>query len=207
MATVHALHPSRAVHRPLNRWLQVVLGAAGMMALAGILFVWPLLRVAPGGGLEETLTAAENAFAAFIIVESLFVPAEAWLGDRLPRVVLAASGASLVVLGALGSAAAASPHGQVAWSVLGGAGAGLAYGATVAKALQRFTDRKALCAGVTAAACLGVLALALGAVWAVSTRTGALPILLALGAAQALVIVVATLFILYPVEGPPPPEW
>jgi hypothetical protein len=60
--------------------------------------------------------------------------------------------------------------------------------------------------GVTAAACAGVLALALAAGWALSTP-GALPVLVVLGAAQAVVIVVATLFILYPAAEPPPPEW
>lgn len=207
VATVHALHPPRAVHRPVSRWLQVAGSAAGMTALAGILFVWPLLRAAPGAELAEALAATENAFAAFVIAESLFVPLEAWLGDRLPRLLLAGAGAALVGVGALGGAAAHSALGQVAWSALGGVGAGLAYGATMAKALRRFTDRKALCAGVTAAACAGTLALGLGALLALTATADALPILVALGAAQALVIVVATLFILYPAEGTPPSEW
>jgi hypothetical protein len=95
----------------------------------------------------------------------------------------------------------------VAWSVLGGVGAGIAYGGTVAKALKQFTDRKALAVGVTAAACAGVLALALGAAVSLLSSAGALPMLVVLGAAQAVVIVVATLFILYPSSGAPPPEW
>ena len=76
-----------------------------------------------------------------------------------------------------------------------------------AAVLKQFTDRKALTVGVTAAACAGVLALALASVWALSTSAGAVPVLVVLGAAQAVVIVVATLFILYPTSGTPPSEW
>jgi MFS family permease len=189
-----------------GRWVGLLSGVVLMMALAGVLFVWPLLRVPPGAGLAEPLAAAENAFAAFIIAEALFVPLEAWLGDRSPRWLLAAAGAALVGVGALAGAAAAGPLARLGWSALGGVGAGLAYGATVAKALRHLTDRRALCVGVTAAACVGVLALALGAAWAVSTPR-ALAVLVVLGAAQAVVIVIATLVILYPPPEPPSPGW
>jgi OFA family oxalate/formate antiporter-like MFS transporter len=194
-------------HRHLNRWVRLLADVVVMMAVASLLFVWPLLRSGPGGrGLAESLAAAENAFAAFIIAETVFVPLESWLGERIPRWVLVVVGAALVAAGAILSARAAGSQAQVGWSVLGGVGAGLAYGGTVAKALRQFTDRKAMAVGVTAAACAGVLALALGAVWALSSA-GALPMLVVLGAAQAVVIVVATLFILYPASGTPPPEW
>ncbi len=197
----HPLH-----HRPLNRWVQVVAGVVAMMAIAGVLFVWPLLRSAPGRSLAEPLAATENAFAFFIIAETIFVPLEAWLGDRFPRWLLVGAGAVLVALGALAGALAESGRAQVAWSALGGTGAGLAYGGTVAKALRRFTDRKALCVGVTAAACTVVLALALGAIAALSSP-GALPVIIVLGAGQAAVILVATLVILYPPPERPPPDW
>jgi MFS family permease len=186
-------------------WAGLLAGVVLMMALAGLLFVWPLLH-APQGGFAEALAAAENAFAAFIIVEASFVPLEAWLGDRVPRWALAAAGAGLVAAGALGGAAATSALGKLAWSALGGVGAGLAYGATVAKALRHLTDRRALCVGVTVGACAGVLVLGLAAVWALSTP-GALPVIVVLGAAQAVVIVVATLVILYPPPETPPPGW
>jgi OFA family oxalate/formate antiporter-like MFS transporter len=195
-----------ASHRHLNRWVRLLAGVVGMMAVASLLFVWPLLRAGPGRGLEESLVAAENAFAAFIIAETVFVPLESWLGERIPRWLLVAVGGALVAAGALLAAQAGSARAQVAWSVLGGVGAGFAYGGTVAKSLRQFTDRKALAVGVTAAACAGVLILALGAVRTLSSE-GALPMLVVLGAAQAVVIVVATLFILYPASGTPPPEW
>jgi OFA family oxalate/formate antiporter-like MFS transporter len=206
MATAQALRRADLPHRPLNRWVRLLGGVLVMMAVAALLFVWPLLRSTPGRELAESLAAAENAFAAFIIAETVFVPLEAWLGERVPRWLLVAVGAGLVAVGVLAGGRAGNPHAQVAWSALGGVGAGLLYGGTVAKVLKQLTDRKALSIGVTVAACVGVLALALAAVWALSTP-GALPILVVLGAAQAVVIVVATLFILYPAQGTPPEEW
>jgi MFS transporter, OFA family, oxalate/formate antiporter len=193
-------------HRPLNRWLQLVAGVVGMMAIAGVLYVWPLLRSARGGSLTQELAATENAFAAFIFTETIFVPLEAWLGERIPRWLLVGAGVVLVLMGAFAGAAAVGTRAKVVWYVLGGAGAGLAYGGTIAKALRSFTDRKALCVGVTAAACAGVIVLAAGANLALSSPS-AMPLLVVLGAAQAAVILVATLFILEPPPPGPPPDW
>ena len=135
--------------RPLNRWLQLVAGVVAMMAIATVLYVWPLLR-SPGASLASSLAATENAFAAFILAETFFVPVEGWLRDRIGRWPLVAAGVALVVLGAVAGARAESAW-RVLWYALGGVGAGVVYGGTVAKALKRFTDRKLLCVGVTAA--------------------------------------------------------
>jgi hypothetical protein len=134
------------------------------------------------------------------------VPLESWLGERARPWLLAAVGAALVTAGALASGRAGSASAQVAWSAVGGVGAGLAYGATVAKAVRRFTDRKALALGTTSATCAAVVGLALLGAWALSGTRG-LGVLVVIGAAQALVVVIATLVILYPPAGPPPPEW
>ncbi len=198
--------PTPLARRPLNRWAQLVAGVVLMMALAGVLFVWPLVRAAPGATVAATLAASENALAAFIFTETIFVPLEAWLGDRVPRWLLVGAGAALVVLGAVAGDGAGSTRVKVVCHVLGGAGAGLAYGGTIAKVLKRFTDRKALCVGVTAAACLGVVALAAGADLVLSSPA-AMPILVVLGAGQGVVILIATLFILEPPPPPPPTEW
>jgi len=193
-------------HRPLSRWTRLVAGVVAMMAIAGALYVWPLVRSAPGRSLSETLAVTENAFAAFIFAETIFVPLEAWLGDRVPRWLLVCAGAALVALGALAGAGAEGVRAKVAWYAVGGAGAGFAYGGTVAKTLKSFTDRKALCVGVTAAACVGVLALAIGAILALSSPS-AIQLLIVLGAGQAVVIVMATLYILEPPPDRPPPDW
>jgi len=198
------LGPGR--HR-VGRWLELVGGAVAMMVIGSALYAWPLLRAGPGPGLGASLAAIENAFAAFILAETLFVPFEGWLGDRYGRWLLVAAGVALVALGATLGSRAAGVGAQVGWYVLGGVGSGLVYGGTVAKAVKRFTDRKALCIGVTAGACLSVAALAMGALAvALEMPGGGALVLGVLGAGQAVVVLVAALFILDPKLGVPPPE-
>jgi OFA family oxalate/formate antiporter-like MFS transporter len=202
--------PAQDVHprnRARNRWVLLLAGVVAMMAVATAIFAWPLLRSTPGTGLAESLAATENAFAAFIVAETLFVPLEGWLGDRPGRYVLVLVGAALVVLGAVAGNVTDHLRARVIWYAIGGVGAGLVYGGTVAKALKRFTDRKALTVGVTASACAGVLLLALGAIAVAVGTSASLQLLIVLGAAQAAVIVIATLFILDPPDkhSPLPP--
>lgn len=198
------LHGGR---RDIGRWVELVAAIAGMMVIASVLYAWPLLRSSPGAELGKNLSAVENAFATFIFVETLFVPFEAWLGERRrPRLLLLA-GVALVVLGAVAGARAASPWAQ-AWYALGGAGAGIVYGGTVARVLKRFTERKAQAIGVTAAAIAGVLALAVWAYVRSITTPGAITLLLAIGAGQATIVIVATLMILKPPpSGGEPPAY
>jgi OFA family oxalate/formate antiporter-like MFS transporter len=188
------------------RWLALLGGAAAMMVVAGVLFVRPLLFTGTDAELADSLAAVEHAFAAFILAETLFVPLEDWLGGRAHPGLLAAAGAALVAVSALAGARATGSGAQLAWSATGGAGAGLVYGATVGKALKRFTDRKALAVGTTTATCAVLVALALAGAWALS-GTRALGLLVVVGAAQAVVVVIATLVILYPPPRPPADEW
>jgi OFA family oxalate/formate antiporter-like MFS transporter len=175
-----------------------------MMVIASV-YAWPLLR-SPGAELGKTIAALENAFATFIFVETLFVPFEAWLGERRRPRLLLLLGVALVVLGALAGARAASPRTQ-AWYALGGAGAGIVYGGTVARALKGFTERKARAIGVTAAAVAAVLALALWAYVHSIAAPGAITLLVVIGAGQATIVLVATLMILKPPPGDVPPEY
>lgn len=188
---------------PMNRWFQLVSGIAVMLVIPSVLCVWPLVRSPPGGDLSKSIAAAENAFAAFIVFETLFVPIEAWIGELVKPRVLVAVGGALVLLGVLAEAGAESGSGQTAWCALGGAGAGIVYGGTVARALKRFTDRKARCLGVTAAACVAVVGLALLAYVTAAGSPGSIWPLIVIGGGQAFVILVATLLILEP----PPSTW
>ena len=183
---------------PMNRWLQLVSGIAVMVGIASVLSAWRLLQSPPGADLSKSLAAAENAFAAFIVAETLFVPIEAWLGDRLDPRLLVAVGGVLVLLGAIAGARVESVRAQTGWCVLGGAGAGMVYGGTVARALKRFTDCKARCLGVTVAACAAVVGLALLAYLAAVESPAAIGLLVVIGGGQAVVILVATLLILEP---------
>ena len=190
---------------PVNRWVQLVSAIGVMAGIAAVLCVWRLLRISPGADLGRSLAAAENAFAAFILAETLLVPVEAWLGERVNPRLLTGAGGLLVLLGAIGGARVESVGALAGWYALGGAGAGMVYGGTVARALKRFTDRKASCVGVTAAACAAVAGLALAAYVTAVGSPGAIRLLAVIGAGQAVVILVATLLILAPPPSTPPP--
>jgi OFA family oxalate/formate antiporter-like MFS transporter len=182
----------------MNRWLQLVAAVAGMLLTAGVVCLWPLLRAPPPGDVGRSLAAAENAFATFIVFETLFVPLQGWLGDHVKAVVLVGAGGALIVVGALAGAAAEGVRGQTTWPAIGGAGAGLVYGGTVARALKRFTDRKMRCLGVTAAACAAVVGLAVLAFVTAVHAPGAIGLLVVIGGGQAFVVLMATLLILEP---------
>ncbi len=188
-----------------GRWVQLVSGTVVMMAIASALYVWPLLRSHPGAELGRSLAAVETAFATFLLVETALAPIEAWLGARRRPRVLLVLGLALVALGALGGARAETLRAQADWYALGGAGAGVVFGATVARVLRRFTDRKAACVGVTAATCAAVLALAFGAYVRAIDAPGAIGVLVLIGAGQAVIVLVATLLILEPPRGEVPP--
>jgi OFA family oxalate/formate antiporter-like MFS transporter len=200
MSYANALHDEwlHVRRRHVSRWVQLVLGTVVMMVIASALYVWPLVRSHPGAELGKSLVSVESAFATFLYAETLFVPLEAWLGERKRTRLLLLLGVVLVALGALAGARAETLQAQMGWYALGGAGAGLVYGGTVARVVKRFTDRKAMCVGVTAAACAAVLALALLAYVRAITAPGAIGVLVLIGAGQAIVVVIATLFILKP---------
>ena len=206
MSLATAVHGDR-IRGPGRRsgpWVQLVSGTVVMMAIAIALFVWPLLRSSQEE-LGRSLAAAENAFATFLLVETVLAPLEAWLGERRRPRALLFLGFALVALGALAGARAESLRGQANWYALGGAGAGIVYGGTVARVLKRFTDRKAAAVGVTAATCAAVLALALGAYVTAASSPGAVGVLVVIGAGQAVVVLIATLLILEPRRGEVPP--
>lgn len=208
MTFANALHGPRLHLRSpeIGRWVQLVSGTVVMMAIASVLYAWPLLRSSPGVELGKTLASVENAFATFIFVETLFVPFEAWLGERKRPRLLLLLGVVLVAIGALAGARTESPQAQ-AWYALGGAGAGIVYGGTVARVLKRFTDRKARCVGVTATASAAVLALALWAYVKSVTAPGAIALLVVIGAGQATIVLIATLMILAPPRCDVPPGY
>jgi OFA family oxalate/formate antiporter-like MFS transporter len=199
MSAAATLSADRAAsRRELRRWLQLVASVFVMMALAGVQYAWPVLSTGPGVGVRTSLTAMQDALAAYVILEAVFVPLEGFLADRLGRPVLLVAGGAVVAAGLLGAGRAESLRALVAFSALGGVGAALVYGATVGKALRCFPDRRVACVGVTAGASAAVAALAPWTLAAAARFPGGFPALLLLGAAEGAVIVVAALFVVDP---------
>jgi MFS transporter, OFA family, oxalate/formate antiporter len=197
----------RPFPRPVNRWLQLVSGIVLMVGIASVLCVRRLLQSPPGADLAQSIAAAENAFAAFVVAESLLVPVESWLGEHVRPRLLVAGGGALVLVAAIAGSGGESVGAQTAWSALGGVGAGIVYGGTVARALRRFTDRKARCLGITAVACAAVVGLALLAYVMAVDGPATIGPLVVIGGGQAIVILIATLVILEPPPSTPLPPF
>jgi MFS transporter, OFA family, oxalate/formate antiporter len=200
-ATATLPAPGVTRRREVNRWIVLVASVFLMMALAGVQYAWPILAAGPGATVRTSLAATQDALAAYILLEAVFVPVEAFLCDRCGRPLLLVAGGALVAAGLVGATHAEHHRSLVLSSALGGVGAALVYGATVGKALRRFRDRRVACVGVTAGASAAIAALAPWTLAAAARIPGGFGALFLLGVAEAAVIVVAALFIV-----DPPPE-
>jgi OFA family oxalate/formate antiporter-like MFS transporter len=199
-ATLREAHP-----REMNRWVLLVASVFVVMALAGLQYAWPVLAGGPGAGVRASLASMQDALAAYVLFEAVFVPVEGYLADRLGRPFLLAAGGLLAIVGLVGAGRAEATRALVAFAAVGGVGAALVFGGTVGKALRRFSDRRVACIGVTAGACGAIAALAPWTLAAAARVPGGFPALLLLGAAESAVIVVAALFVVDPPASCMPP--
>ncbi len=185
----------------LNRWVHLAVGVVALMAIANVQFAVSRFASQPGEGLLGAITGVQSAFAAFLFVETLLVPMERWLVDRLGARPLLALGGALCVGSWLGTSRAGGDRALLAWLALGGLGAGLFYAGSVARALERFPDHWGRPLAAAAGACL----LGISTAWPIAAAMGLpyAPALLPWDLAQAALVLVAAVFVLKP----PPPEW
>ncbi len=121
------------------RWGQLVVGIAGMVAIANLQYGWtPFVNLIDSK--FHWWKAAIVAFVLFVLAETWLVPFEVAIGGLLVGAAwwINAGASSLVML---------YPGGLV-----GGVGAGIVYGTSVGNALKWFPDHRGLAAGLTAAA-------------------------------------------------------
>jgi OFA family oxalate/formate antiporter-like MFS transporter len=135
-----------------NRWLQLLAGIVGMIAVSNLQYGWTLFV----GPIHEKQgwdrTAIQFAFTLFVLTETWLVPFEAYLVDRFGPRLLVCAGGLLVGASWLLNAAADSLTVLYLGSIVGGTGAGIVYGTSIGSALKWFPDRRGLAAGLTAAA-------------------------------------------------------
>jgi OFA family oxalate/formate antiporter-like MFS transporter len=147
-------HPATSTaNPPPNRWMQLLAGVAGMVAVANLQYGWTFF-VGPLGEKHPSWSekSIQVAFTLFVLAETWLVPIEAFLADLFgPRRLVAAGGVLAAggwVLNALADRLAVLYLGNI----LAGMGAGIVYGISIGSALRWFPDRRGLAAGVTAAA-------------------------------------------------------
>jgi OFA family oxalate/formate antiporter-like MFS transporter len=135
-----------------NPWVQLAVGIVGMVAITNLQYGWTFFEKPIDDKFGWGWEAIQWAFTLFVLAETWLVPVEGYLVDRFgPRLPVAVGGVLIALAWGINAWAESLTTLYVA-GVIGGAGAGVVYGASIGNALKWFADRRGLAAGLTAAA-------------------------------------------------------
>jgi MFS transporter, OFA family, oxalate/formate antiporter len=183
---------------PVVRWLQLVVGIVGMVAIANLQYGWTLFVNPIDSRFHWGKAAIQVAFTLFVLAETWLVPFEAYLVDRFgPRLIVLVGGI-LVGVAWWVNAVASSLAMLYAGGLIGGVGAGIVYGTSVGNALKWFPDRRGFAAGLTAAAFGAGSALTVVPISKMITSRGYPAAFLYFGVAQGLVVMLCALWMRAP---------
>jgi MFS transporter, OFA family, oxalate/formate antiporter len=182
------------------RWWILVAAIMAQIPNANMQYAWTLFpahMVKDGLG---KLSAVQGVFALFVLMETWLVPFEGWLVDRVGPRTLTIIGGAMIGLSWVMSAHVKTLGDLLLWyGVVGGIGAGIIYGATIATALKWFPDRRGLTAGLVAAGFGAGAALSVAPIEHVINHAGWRAALHQFGILQGVVVILAALFL----QGPP----
>src|SRR5262245_29396946 len=182
-----------------NRWVQLVAGITGMVAVANFQYSWTLfvLPLQDRHGWQE-VDIQYALYLFFVPAQTWLVPLEGYLAERFgPRKLLITAGV-LASLGWCINAVTSSLGSLYAAQVLAGCGSGIVYSVSMGNALKWFPDRRGLAAGLTAAAFgAGAAATVRPVRWTI-LHHGYQQAFLWFGLGQGLVIVLAALVMRFP---------
>ncbi len=191
-----------------NRWLILFFSVVSMIAVANYQYGWTLF-VAPiqkAFGLPNN-TLIQVTFTVFTLLETWLVPFEGWLADKFgPRNLVLVGG---IVAGAgwyLSAGATTTTSLYLAYS-LSGIGAGIVYGTAIGSALKWFPDHRGLAAGITAAGFGAGSALTVQPIQQMIAGSGYQATFQQWGIIQAIVVVIAAMFLKAPPKGWLPRTW
>src|SRR5712692_3820239 len=186
------------------RWVQLVVGIVGMVAIANLQYGWTLFVNPIDSKFHWGKAAIQVAFTLFVVAETWLVPFEGYLVDRFgPRWVVAIGG---LLVGAAGwiNSGASSRFLPGRGGLVGGGGAGIVYGTRVGHALTWFPDHRGLAAGLTAAAFGAGSALTIVPIATMINNRGYEAAFLSFGIGQGLVVILCALFLRAPRQGEAP---
>jgi len=126
-----------------NRWLQLLIGIVGMVAIANLQYGWTLFVNPIDSQFHWGKAAIQVAFTLFVVAETWLVPFEAYFVDRYGPRLIVSIGGILVGLAWIINSAADSLALLYAGGVLGGVGAGIVYGTASGAALSGFPTGEA----------------------------------------------------------------
>jgi OFA family oxalate/formate antiporter-like MFS transporter len=185
-----------------NRWVQLMSGITGMVAVANFQYSWTLfvLPLQDRHGWKE-VDVQYALYLFFVPAQTWLVPVEGYLADRFgPRKLLIIGGA-LAGLGWCINASTSSLGILYAAQVLAGCGSGIVYSVSMGNALKWFPDRRGLAAGLTAAAFgAGAAATVRPVRWTI-LHHGYEQAFFCFGLGQGLVIILAALIMRFPRPG------
>ncbi|HLH23005.1 MAG TPA: oxalate/formate MFS antiporter [Chloroflexota bacterium] len=184
-----------------TRWIQLVAGIVGMVAVANLQYGWTLFVNPIDDAHHWGKAAIQVAFTIFVLAETWLVPVEAYLVDRFgPRLIVAVGGVLVAVAWSI-NAMANSLALLYVGGAIGGIGAGIVYGTTVGNALKWFQDRRGLAAGLTAAGFGAGSALTVVPIANMIKASGYQSAFLWFGLGQGLVVLLAACFLRVPRPG------
>jgi OFA family oxalate/formate antiporter-like MFS transporter len=187
-----------------TRWVQLVLGIVGMVAVANLQYGWTLFVNPIDSKFHWGKAAIQVAFTLFILTETWLVPFEGYLVDRFGPRWLVAIGGLLVGAAWWINSGATSLFMLYTGGLVGGVGAGIVYGTSVGSALKWFPDHRGLAAGLTAAAFGAGSALTIVPIANMINNRGYEAAFLSFGLGQGLVVILCALLLRAPRKGEVP---
>ena len=186
------------------RWGQLVVGIAGMVAIANLQYGWTLFVNPIDSKFHWGKAAIQVAFTLFVLAETWLVPFEGYLVDRFGPRLLVAVGGLLVGAAWWINAGASSLFMLYTGGLIGGAGAGIVYGTSVGNALKWFPDHRGLATGLTAAAFGAGSALTIVPIASVISSRGYEAAFVSFGIGQGIVVILCALLMRAPGPGDVP---
>ena len=142
---------TRAEARPAtNRWLQLGLGVACMVAAANIQYAWTLFVPEIQKTFGWDRAAIQVAFTIFVVVQTWLTPIEGHFIDRYGPSRVVTFGGVMTGLAWVINAYAGTLWGFYLGAVVGGIGVGCVYATCINNALKWFPDKRGLAVGLTA---------------------------------------------------------
>jgi OFA family oxalate/formate antiporter-like MFS transporter len=148
MATVAAAPPKAGT----NRWVQLAVGVACMVAAANLQYAWTLFVPEIQKTFSWSRASIQTAFTVFVVVQTWLTPIEGYFidkyGPRFPVII----GGLLTGLSWVLDAYATTLTAFYVAAAVGGVGVGCVYASCVNSALKWFPDKRGLAVGLTAGA-------------------------------------------------------
>ncbi|MFN0264399.1 oxalate/formate MFS antiporter [Tepidamorphus sp. 3E244] len=186
--------------KPANRWFQLALGVACLVAAANAQYAWTLFVPEIEATYGWSRAAIQTAFTIFVITQTWLAPLEGYFIDKFgPRAIVFVGGALTGIAWVVDSYAT-SLAGFYFGAVLSGIGVGCVYSTCINNALKWFPDRRGLAVGLTAGGYGSGTILTILPISHMISTTGFQSAFFTFGLIQGAIIMVCSLFLSPPVK-------